>query len=291
MKTTTHLYILIFPEKNAIKIGKANDIQNRIDSLKRWWGAVDHPSSYYLKIDEKLVYKLEKTIHFMLSHYSIEFDDGDGKSEMFSFEALEHAIGIINLYTSMSRLNESLKKGIKQPLQATPAKTKAKIEKYKQIKKKSDRFFNSLSKSLAIHKKIHRLIIFLIRHQARIQFQYDIVDDYVFFRVRNTRKTDRSKSLSPTSLFSFDIDDFDMRAGINLCSAVGSGNIVQYKIQLIHKSNRDRDSAIPHLSYMSSQVERLLDNLPKKSESALEDIPILDERKIINEIINKIDEA
>jgi hypothetical protein len=46
-----------------------------------------------------------------------------------------------------------------------------------------------------------------------------------------------------------------------------------------------------HLSYMSSQVERLLDNLPKKSESALEDIPILDERKIINEIINKIDEA
>lgn len=88
MGEITNLYVLIFPENKIIKIGKENDIQNRIEVLRRWWGEVDYGSSYYLAIEEKLVYKLEKSLLFLLSTHSADFEEGDGKTEIFSISAL-----------------------------------------------------------------------------------------------------------------------------------------------------------------------------------------------------------
>ena len=45
MDTPSHLYLLIFPSNKMIKVGKANNIYNRIQSLSRYWGEVDYEHS------------------------------------------------------------------------------------------------------------------------------------------------------------------------------------------------------------------------------------------------------
>lgn len=283
MNTTTYLYILVFPQKNVIKIGKANDIQNRIDSLRRWWGEVNYPASYYLSIEEKSVFKLEKSLHFLLSRYSVEFNDGDGKSEIFAHDALEKAIDVIDLYASLTQSSTRLQKGIPEPIK--PQSDRKKKEKYEKAAAKSDRFFNSISACADRFRKINKLIAFLMRYQSRIQFQYDIVDDHILFRVRQNQARNHHASLSVASLFSFGVEDFDVRIGMNCCSAVGVGDVVQYRINLIRQ---DADSfSHPYLVYLCSQAERMLAYLPKRSLATLDEIPIVDDAGVTSSIFDE----
>jgi len=49
----TNLYLLIFPASGLIKVGKADDVHVRIQTLQRTWGAVDYAASYYLRVPKK----------------------------------------------------------------------------------------------------------------------------------------------------------------------------------------------------------------------------------------------
>ncbi|WP_325892861.1 GIY-YIG nuclease family protein [Grimontia sp. NTOU-MAR1] len=69
----TNLYILIFDDFDAIKIGKADDISNRVNTLKKWWGEPDYAESYALEIDIDKVFLLEKVLHSILKEFFKRF--------------------------------------------------------------------------------------------------------------------------------------------------------------------------------------------------------------------------
>ncbi len=58
MDTPSFLYLLLFPAKKMMKVGKANNIYNRIQSLKRVWGDVDYAHSYRIALPQSEVFKL-----------------------------------------------------------------------------------------------------------------------------------------------------------------------------------------------------------------------------------------
>jgi len=69
MDNPSFLYILLFPAKKKIKVGKANNIYNRILSLRRVWGEVDYAHSYRIALPQSEVFKPEKMLHFLLTNY------------------------------------------------------------------------------------------------------------------------------------------------------------------------------------------------------------------------------
>lgn len=69
MDNLSFLYLLIFPAQKMMKIGKANNIYNRIQSLTRTWGEVDFERSYQIIVPQSEVFKLEKMLHFLLTNY------------------------------------------------------------------------------------------------------------------------------------------------------------------------------------------------------------------------------
>lgn len=81
MDTPSFLYLLLFPAKKMMKVGKANNIYNRIQSLKRVWGDVDYAHSYRIALPQSEVFKLEKMLHFLLAKYQTGIDAGDGYTE------------------------------------------------------------------------------------------------------------------------------------------------------------------------------------------------------------------
>jgi hypothetical protein len=102
--------MLIFPKRGIIKIGEDDEIHARIESLKRWWGEVDYEASYYLFAPTDLIFRLKKSLHFLLSKYAVNFDEGDGWTELFSLEALDEVLKHIGLFCDSGAVAEPLKK-------------------------------------------------------------------------------------------------------------------------------------------------------------------------------------
>ena len=107
----SYLYVITFPEKRVFKIGKADDIRQRINRLTGWWGQPDYENSYHLMIDRNKVHHLEKSLHHMMDEYKVEFDCGDGKTELFSMDVLDIALKYIDVYL-MDKPDIKVVKGI-----------------------------------------------------------------------------------------------------------------------------------------------------------------------------------
>lgn len=269
----THLYILVFPEKEVIKIGKADEIHTRIQSLRRWWGEVDYEASYYLSIPTEIVFSLEKSLHFLLGKYSVAFDEGDGRTELFSYRALEIALKHIELFCASGAVGGALKKGVLLPPQRVITLFR-KQEKWVRYQKKAAEFMTDINKVTAQFDRINRLLVILMRKQAKLAFQYDIVDDQIYFRLRISEEISRnalnSKMEKIMMLFSFFIHDFNNGWGmVNCCSASYSDGILQFNVCPMPSSNS-------LVIYFLRQSEFLLKKLPKRSAAATEAIPIIE---------------
>jgi hypothetical protein len=53
----SNVYILVYPELKGFKIGKADDVSNRISALSSW-GTVDYKNSYVVTVSHKIVFKI-----------------------------------------------------------------------------------------------------------------------------------------------------------------------------------------------------------------------------------------
>lgn len=273
----THLYLLVFPEKGVFKIGKADDIQNRIDTLRRWWGEVDYAASYYLPMDSGSVYRLEKSLHFLLSSRAVEFDYGDGRTELFALDALEQALKHVELYLALNTEAPSLQKGISTPIRKEQLQQRARPAKHERIAKGAQGLIASLAGCNTQLEKILRLIVLLMRYQSRIQFQYDIVDQIIYLRLRQGISASSAWHLGLLNLCTFRLNDLDGTFFYTaLIGATGSDNVVQYTFEL--KKQRETQSAIahPYFAYLSSRIELAMQRLPRRSSAALQDIPIID---------------
>lgn len=289
MDNTTKLYLLVFPEHGIMKVGKADDINNRIQSLRRWWGEVDYESSYYLLAPEDVVFKLEKSLHFLLSSFSVSFEEGDGRTELFSEDALDIAIKHIDLYCSASSELKGLTKGVPRPalpVAASKRRRRNKYAKYSQMSKSLARGVSRIAKKFDY---INRLLVILLRKQSRIAYQYDIVDQRVLFRIRLPLCDDRLSVYDNLfRQFSFDLRDFNGFFVVNCCTMTAENDIAQFNIRLKILDN-DRPWCTL-FSYFSEQSEHLLNKLPKRSPAATQPIPMLDETRVLRDIVQGFEE-
>ena len=282
MTMKTNLYILVFPEKQVFKIGKANDIHQRIDTLKRWWGQVNYAESYYLEADEAIVFGLEKTLHFLLDGHSVAFEEGDGRTELFKLSELPVVLRYMEIYMhSPNNRSLSLKKGIDVPIKPAKAGGEARGKKFSRTK--ATRFFASIESCTAKFKKAHKIVDFLVRNSDRIKYQYDVIDSHILFRIERTGIARRFDSSGIFRLFGFSVDDYTGSLHTNTCSFCGSGDIVQVKVRIRNQDNEHFRHE--YLEYMFGQLMAAFKRVPKRSMALSTEIPILDEMKIWDEIM------
>lgn len=127
LEKTTSLYVLVFPERKLLKVGKANNVYTRCEKLKQVWGSIAYLDSFELKAPQSIVFKLEKSLHFMLSAHSANVGNADGYTEMFFLDALDTALKHIELFMASSPAPLTLQKGISTPQQVAQEKKQAAI--------------------------------------------------------------------------------------------------------------------------------------------------------------------
>lgn len=79
----SYIYALYFTEQKAVKIGKANDLLNRLSDLVSTWGNIDPYRAKAWEIDERLVVGGEQQLHNTYKKYHKQMPEGDGSTEFF----------------------------------------------------------------------------------------------------------------------------------------------------------------------------------------------------------------
>lgn len=116
-KKYSFLYILSFPEMNAIKIGKANDIGNRYAQLKSCWGDADLKNSFSIKLEQSDVFVIEKALHTVFKKWHIkDLPLKDGYTEFFKKDCLKQVVDFVKSMITSSLCDgetvAKIKKGI-----------------------------------------------------------------------------------------------------------------------------------------------------------------------------------
>lgn len=84
----SNVYILTFPEQDAVKIGKANHLESRLTTLTQTWGKLDRDRVWYT--EEANVFEVEHDLHKRFREYHKEMPWADGSTEFFSLDVLQH---------------------------------------------------------------------------------------------------------------------------------------------------------------------------------------------------------
>lgn len=283
MKNNTHLYLLCFPKKKMVKIGKADDIHNRIRTLQRYWGDVDYAASYFLPAPTETVFKLEKSLHFLLSPFAIDFDTGDGKTELFSEDAIAVALQHIDLYLRSSPQSSTIQQGVPHP---TPRESEqCRRKKHAVLIRRSKEVAPQVIELAKKFDRIQRLLLLLLRRQTRYEYEYDILENQIVFRIRLEKpQIKRLCNAVDVPAFSFGIEDLRASSWKNYCSITARDDIIQYNI--MRPSESGSQSHHPLLDYFMTQSEILLKKLPTRSAAVSSSIPPLDESKIFSSIID-----
>lgn len=85
----SYIYALYFIEQKAVKIGKANDLTNRLSDLVAAWGNIDPYRAKAWEMDEQLVVGGEQQLHNIYKKYHKSMPEGDGSTEFFEPEVWE----------------------------------------------------------------------------------------------------------------------------------------------------------------------------------------------------------
>lgn len=85
----SYIYALYFIEQKAVKIGKANDLTNRLSDLVSTWGNIDPYRAKAWEMDEQLVIGGEQQLHNKYKKYQKQMPEGDGSTEFFEQEVWE----------------------------------------------------------------------------------------------------------------------------------------------------------------------------------------------------------
>lgn len=118
--TLSSIYLLLVPEKNMFKIGKADNVLNRYNQLKKIY-PFDLLESYEILTTKKDSNKLEKTLHYMFDFYNIkDLPFKDGYTEFFKMECFSDVLSFLESTKKIKKIE--INKGIR--LLETPIKNK-----------------------------------------------------------------------------------------------------------------------------------------------------------------------
>ena len=82
----SYIYAIHFIEQDAVKIGKADDLKERLSDLVSIWGKIDKNKARAMKIDDIFVINYEKELHKKYENYKTSMPFGDGYTEFFNCE-------------------------------------------------------------------------------------------------------------------------------------------------------------------------------------------------------------
>ena len=77
----SYIYAIHFKKINAIKIGKADDLEHRLSELVSVWGEIKKARAH--QVDDIFVLKYEKELHNSFSKFKKKLPQGDGYTEFF----------------------------------------------------------------------------------------------------------------------------------------------------------------------------------------------------------------
>ena len=80
----SYIYAIHFIEQDAVKIGKADDLKERLSDLVAVWGKIDKNKARAMKIDDIFVINYEKELHKKYENYKKSMPFGDGYTEFFN---------------------------------------------------------------------------------------------------------------------------------------------------------------------------------------------------------------
>lgn len=258
----SNLYLLHFPKINALKIGKANTIQNRVDVLTRYWGEVDYAESYYLEAKEQDVFKLERALHFFLAHYKLDFEYGEGKEEMFKVEALEHVQKHINVYIESSGNNLVLKKGLTPKPFKTVLEKQSKEPSFTSFIKRDKAALLDLSENHQKILKIHKLAHFFLKHHKRIKYQYSyqngdfkiaFIEEEGAVKNIDLRKLRELFDYNHTLFKSFEYISYM----VNYTSVIGTHKVAAFYLDLSGTETREKTNMHYHINGLLCTVSKL----------------------------------
>jgi len=176
------IYLLILENNKIFKIGKADNIINRYETLKRGWGNFNLKNSYQIKCKENNIFKLEKTLHYIFKDFNtIPNNQNEGYTEWFDMKCYNDVINFLN---DLKNINSDII-DIKQAI-IIPNKIKNNIwqslskedrkEKYNQYKNnKQNKNLNTNIQNatilINIFNELKNNIIFFNKEQNLIVFQ------------------------------------------------------------------------------------------------------------------------
>lgn len=110
------IYLLVSEENNIFKIGKADNIINRYETLKSKWGNFNLTNSYQIKCKESNIFKIEKTLHYIFKDFNIIPDcQYDGYTEWFDIKCYKDIINLLNNLKNINNDIIDIQQGIKIP--------------------------------------------------------------------------------------------------------------------------------------------------------------------------------
>ena len=99
MFRTFMIYILVFEDKNYIKIGITGVGKNRIMQIEPLWGRVDSRESCHSIVMGTVALEVENALKIILSRYRVCESGEAGYTEIFSVKALSMAIHMLETYS------------------------------------------------------------------------------------------------------------------------------------------------------------------------------------------------
>ena len=98
MYHTFAVYILVFKDKDYIKIGMSGVGATRIKQIEPDWGKIDWEKSRYSIVLGKIAHNVESALKVILSSYRIFEAGKTGYTEIFSADALSKAIYMLETF-------------------------------------------------------------------------------------------------------------------------------------------------------------------------------------------------
>lgn len=193
------LYFVIFPNYKYLKIGKSNNIENRMLSIRHLWGDIDYENSYYLELPTSKVFKIEKALHNLLDDFKITNISGDGYTEIFSLDVLDTAISLIEMYAKQQgdlklvkgipKTRIAVEKNVKIKEIPLKKKTHRVIETFKEFKEDSLSFIENIN-------YLEKSLRFFFNNHYYLEYQYSVNEAKIDFYVKVYR-TDLCKQDKP----------------------------------------------------------------------------------------------
>lgn len=163
----SNVYILLFKDKDYFKIGKSDNVTDRVAKFGCYWGELDYGKSYVLSVPSACVFKIEKALHSLLYDYSVKQQDGDGKTEFFHLDGLPVLKEYVSIYLK-HKPNCSFKEGIKLKPKVS-SRGPLQVDESKVLEEES----KFLSHFLLKMRFLVKWILFLDSKQSKVQFAYD----------------------------------------------------------------------------------------------------------------------